>query len=62
MTLDEAREHLAEPVVRRSRGVEARGIISSVNSRWVFVRYESNPQPQATRPEHLTLLTGQQEG
>jgi hypothetical protein len=30
------------------------GVISSWNSRFVFVKYGSNPQSQATPPEFLT--------
>jgi len=58
MTLDEAREHVGAGVVYRPRPDASAedGTITSVNERWVFVRYTGNPQPQATAPQHLTLL------
>jgi hypothetical protein len=31
------------------------GIISSWNDRYIFVKYNGNPQSQATSPEHLRV-------
>jgi hypothetical protein len=35
------------------RGVIEEGVISSLNDSWVFVRYDDNPQAQATHRSHL---------
>lgn len=34
------------------------GIITSFNSSYVFVKYKSSNQSQATKPEELVFLTG----
>ena len=57
MTLDEARSHVGDGVVYRpSHGVAEEGTITSVNDRFVFVRYGSRRTSAATEPGALTLL------
>lgn len=63
MTLDEAAAHIGAGVVYAPypyRGRKEKGVITSVNSSWVFVRYgadSSEPgRVQATDPAQLTLI------
>lgn len=57
MTLDEARERIGNAVVYRPTvGPVEQGVITSVNSHYVFVRYGSNIGSAATRPEDLETL------
>lgn len=56
MTLDQARALVGHKVVRRVRGgVEGveEGVITSVSSRWVFIRYGGDMGSKATSPEEL---------
>jgi hypothetical protein len=62
MTLERARECIGRLVVYCpphdwSRPSEE-GVITSVNDRYVFVRYGSQQTPAATRPEDLELVAG----
>jgi hypothetical protein len=59
MTLDEARKHIGNKAVYRAPHVGLHepgeeGVITSVNERWVFVRYLADPVSKATPPECLT--------
>ena len=60
MTLDEAREHIGDGVVYRPNGGQyptaEDGTITSVNERWVFVRYAGDSGSKATAPADLSLL------
>lgn len=59
MTLDEAVEHIGRAVVYQSHDeapVE-QGYVTSVNHRYVFVRYGSDGQSKATRPEDLRWMS-----
>lgn len=65
MNIAEAREHIGEGVVYRPMrpgpggGLLSQledGVITSVNDRYVFVRYAGDQQSKATDPEALTLL------
>jgi hypothetical protein len=62
MTLDEARDHIKDKVIYRdSSGIEE-GVITSVNSRYVFVRFGSGTGSKATRPGQLELLSAHTTG
>ena len=60
MTIAEARAHVGHGVVYHPAGCDCpggqEGTITSVNDRWVFVRYGSSRQSAATDPADLTLL------
>jgi hypothetical protein len=61
MTLDEAREHIGNKVVYRAAHVPVdapgeEGVITSVNSSMVFVRYGSDAHSKATCPIDLSPL------
>ena len=58
MTLDEAREHIGDKVTYRApeSAHTDEGVITSVNHRFVFVRYGSDYGSQATAAERLELL------
>ncbi len=57
MTLDEARGHIGHGVVyRASHGPAEGGTITSVNDRYVFVRYAGDVGSKATEPGDLELL------
>lgn len=60
MTLDEAREHIGDAVVYHPYAPDLdpveQGVITSVNDRYVFVRYGSQVMSAATAPELLTPL------
>lgn len=58
MTLDEARQHIGRGVVYRPFAdvIPERGVITSVNDQWVFVRYGTDASSKATEPGLLTLL------
>jgi len=58
MTLDEAREHIGDKVIYRiPESIRTdEGVITSVNHRFVFVRYGSDYGSQATTPERPRLL------
>ena len=62
MTLGEARAHVGHGVVYRPYGycdcAAEDGTITSVNGRWVFVRYGHGTTSKATDPADLTLLAG----
>lgn len=58
MTLDEARERIGQKVVYRAPHITAHqageeGVITSVNDRFVFVRYGAQAGSQATCAETL---------
>ena len=56
VTLDEARGHIGHGVTYRPFAdvIPERGVITSVNDHWVFVRYGSG-NSEATEPWLLTL-------
>lgn len=61
MTIDEAREHIGNKVVYRSAHVPAdapgeEGVITSVNSSMVFVRYGADAHSKATCPSDISPL------
>ena len=56
MTLDEARDHIGEHVLYAVPGKAEEGAIVRVGRMFVFVQYVNSTQPQATPPEHLTLV------
>jgi len=56
MTLDEAAANVGAGVVYRSMGGIEDGVITSVNSRVVFVRYKGDNGSKATNPGDLTFL------
>jgi hypothetical protein len=63
VTLTEAREHIGAGVVYRPLpnapwSPTEDGTITSVNERWVFVRYAGDTNSKATDPAHLTFLAG----
>ncbi len=54
MTLQQAKAGIGRGVVYRPMvGSPESGVITSVNETFVFVRYGSNKQSAATRPEDL---------
>ena len=60
MTLEEARKNIGRYVVYTPfKGCDASqkemGIITSVNDRYVFVRYGNDINSKATRPEDLKM-------
>ncbi len=64
LTLDQARSMIGRVVVYRPKpGYMGRvapaeqGVITSVNARYVFVRYGANPGSQATDPADLEPLS-----
>jgi hypothetical protein len=62
MTLDEAAAHVGEKVVYRTAyGRAEEGVITSVNDRWVFVRYGASAGSMPTAPEMLTLLASKED-
>jgi hypothetical protein len=58
MTLEEAANAVGRGVVYRPAGAyrSEDGVITSVNDRWVFVRYGVQDGSKATDPADLTLL------
>ena len=56
MTIDEAKQYVGSGVVYDSGQGKQDGVISSVNSTWVFVRYSGDLHSKATDPNHLSLL------
>ena len=59
MTLTEATAHVGAGVVYiPENGAREDGVITSVTSRWVFVRYRGDAGAKATNPGDLTLLAG----
>ena len=61
MTLDEARELVGLKVVYDGGpGALEEGVVTSVNDRFVFVRYGSDVGSKATPPERLTPLARRQ--
>lgn len=60
MTLDEARAHIGDAVIYHPYAPELdpaeEGVITSVNDRYVFVRYGGDKGSKATAAERLTLL------
>lgn len=57
MKLEEARDHIGDGVVYSpSHGKGEDGVITSVNTQWVFVRYIGDMHSKATAPDQLTLL------
>lgn len=60
MTLEQARENIGNNVTyhpfvgRKAKDCEY-GVITSVNDRYVFVRYGSDRHSKATNPSDLTL-------
>jgi hypothetical protein len=62
MTLDEARNRIGQLVVYRAPHLTSadqgdQGVITSVNDRYVFVRYGSQQTSQATPVELLTAVS-----
>jgi hypothetical protein len=58
VTLEEAAAHIGAGVVYiPEHGAREDGVITSVTSRWVFVRYRGDAGSKATSPGDLTLLT-----
>jgi hypothetical protein len=61
MTLSEARAHVGDAVTYHPYAPELdpaeEGVITSVNDRYVFVRYGAGEGSKATSPGLLTLLT-----
>jgi hypothetical protein len=61
MTIDEARAHVGDGVIYRPPGggydSAEEGTITSVNDRWVFVRYGRSRTSAATDPADLILLS-----
>ena len=56
MTLQEAKENIGNQVVYTNFiGSYEYGIITSVNDKFIFVRYGEDVGSQATRPEDLKL-------
>ena len=59
MTIEEARAHIGDGVVYTpAHGEPEDGVITSVNDRFVFVRYGSRQTSAATEPDALFLLAG----
>jgi hypothetical protein len=59
MTLQEAAENIGSKVIYRAEGVGSDvGVITSVNFRWVFVRYGRDAGSKATDPSALVLEAG----
>jgi len=64
MTLDEARARIGHKVAYRDYdyngmdivAVLTEGVITSVNDRYVFVRYGADMHSKATRPEDLSAV------
>lgn len=57
MTLNEARGHLGNIVVRHTPGgAVEQGVITSVNARFVFVRYGTDTHSKATAAGMLSPL------
>lgn len=57
MTLDEARSRTGDAVTYRAPGVTDYGVITSVNNRFVFVRYGADKHSKATSPTALAFDT-----
>lgn len=60
MTIEEARANVGQKVAYRAHHLQPHepgqeGVITSVNDRWVFVRYGTEAVSQATAPEMLSL-------
>lgn len=61
MTLDEARRHIGNKVVYRTGyGRVEEGVVTSVNDRFVFVRYGSDVHSKSTDPSAIEPLGGAQ--
>jgi hypothetical protein len=62
MTLDEARAHIGQGVVYQRPDIPdlpaEDGVITSVGSLLVFVRYSGDGHISGTHPHDLTLLAG----
>lgn len=57
MTIDEAKNLLGSGVVYKSgNGSLEDGVITSVNSTWVFVQYRGDSHSKATDPSQLEKL------
>lgn len=61
MTLDEAREHIGNKVVYRAAHIPTdafgeEGVITSVNSSMVFVRYGADAHSKATYPSDISTI------
>ena len=58
MTIAEARSHIGDGVIYRpAHGDPEEGTITSVNDRFVFVRYGTRRTSAATEPAALVLLS-----
>ena len=60
MTLQECKENIGRkvcfiPFDPKDRGLQETGVITSVNSRYCFVRYGSDVNSKATNPNDLIL-------
>lgn len=59
MTLEDARGHIGDGVVYKDEyGPFEDGTITSVNDRFVFVRYAGDVASTATKPADLVLARG----
>lgn len=58
MTLEEAREQIGCVVIYHAPGTQLveSGVVTSVNNRYVFVRYGSDVGSMATNPADLRLM------
>lgn len=57
MTLEEAAEHVGEPVVYRAPGsADEFGVISHATDHWVYVRYAGSMAAKCTPADMLTLV------
>ena len=65
MTLEEAARNVGKPVTYHPYAPDLdpaeQGVITSVNHRFAFVRYDGDTASKATSPELLTLSTPQTE-
>jgi hypothetical protein len=54
MTIEEAMKNIGKSVVYQPKvGPIEAGVITSVNNKFIFVRYGSHKHSQATKPEDL---------
>lgn len=57
MTLEEARKHIGSGVVYDpGHGAREDGVITSVGTEYVFVRYAGDDHSKSTHPSQLSLL------
>lgn len=58
MTLEQAADNIGRAVVYHGFGPVEEGVITSVNSTWVFVRYGADKHSKATMPQMLEFVGG----